>query len=96
MAGPVDLDDEARLGPLEVEVRPPARQPPHRLSRRLREATSTHRREEVELAQGVGAVGDVVRQHVDEPSPGTAPGPGCGLDELRPRAEPLLHGHDEE
>ncbi|WP_261376699.1 hypothetical protein [Nocardioides sp. J9] len=65
----VDLDDQAVLRPVEVEVVAPPPVLPEDLSLWCRETAAPELADDVELAQGTGAVEEVVDDRVEERPP---------------------------
>src|SRR5689334_18180726 len=96
MMGAVDLDHQSGRSPADVQVDAAARRPHDDLAIRLGQPTLPAHLREVELAQGLRTVRDVLHQLRDErASPATGPGIGGRL-QLRAGDEPLLDRQDEE
>lgn len=92
----VDLQSEADVLPAHVEVSDAAIDTPECLTGRGGEATSAQQGHDLELAERLGSVRDVIDESRDE---GTTPAArilGVGLAEVRRRGDALLCREDEE
>lgn len=96
VCGAIDLQGEADVLPAHVEVPDASVDTPEGLTRRRREATSAQQGHDLELAERLGAVGDVIDESRDEGTTSAARILGVRLAQTLGGGDALLCREDEE